>query len=225
MPHKYDFLNRLLTLGMDQKWRKIATEICLSSKPKRVMDLCSGTGDLAIELAKRASEDTQLVSADFCEPMLELARRKADKTGLGNKIIFQVADAAELPFDDYYFDVIGIAFGFRNLTFKNPKTDLYLREIFRVIAPGGKLVIVETSQPRSYILKRLTHLYLSSFAAPVGNAISRQSGAYSYLAYSARNFYDPAQVCELLSKVGFDPIDFTLYWQGITAIHVAEVPS
>lgn len=221
VPHKYDLLNRLLTLGLDQRWRKKAANVCLNSNPERLMDLCSGTGDLALELAKGAKPGTEIIAADFCEPMLEAAERKAAKIGLKGKIIFRVADAAALPFVDDYFDVLGIAFGFRNLTFKNPKSEQYLKEIFRVIAPGGRLVIVETSQPESVILKKLSGIYYSSVVKPVGNMISGQPGAYSYLAYSARNYFKPLDIESMLKYAGFTSVDYRPLWRGIAGIHVA----
>jgi len=225
VPKRYDFLNRLFTLGMDQRWRKLAAGICLENNPRRIMDLCSGTGDLAIEIAKRAGVTTEIISADFCEPMLEQARRKAARLGLEERIKFRLADAACLPFADSYFDAVGIAFGFRNLTFKNPRTEIYLKEIRRVIAPGGKLVIIETSQPDSIFLRWLVHLYLRLIVAPVGKAISGHPAAYGYLAYSARNYYRPADVRDLLSRSGFGSVRHIPLWQGIAAIHIAEIAS
>jgi len=224
VPERYDFLNRLFTLGMDQRWRKLAVGICLDKDPRRIMDLCSGTGDLAIEIAKQASFTTEIISADFCAPMLELAKRKAAKLRLDKRINFQLADAANLPFEDGYFDAVGIGFGFRNLTFKNPRSELYLKEIRRVISSGGKLVIVETSQPDFIILKWLVHLYLRSIVAPVGKAISRHPGAYGYLAYSARNYYSPVEVRNLLRHFGFGSVEHITLWHGIAAIHIATDP-
>jgi len=221
VPHKYDLLNRLLTLGLDQRWRGKAASVCLESDPRRIMDLCSGTGDLAIEIAKYTKPDIEIIAADFCEPMLEVARRKAAKIGLDGNITFRVADAAELPFEDNYFDIVGIAFGFRNLTFKNPKSEQYLKEIYRVISRGGRLVIVETSQPESSLLKKLSGIYYSSVVKPVGNVISGQPGAYSYLAYSARNYFKPTDVENMLKYIGFKSVEYRPLWHGIAGIHVA----
>ncbi|UCE65107.1 MAG: ubiquinone/menaquinone biosynthesis methyltransferase [Candidatus Zixiibacteriota bacterium] len=222
VPHRYDILNRLLTFGLDQRWRQKAAAVCLESNPRRVLDLCSGTGDLATELTKKTNSKTEIIAADFCEPMLEVAKRKAKRIGLEDKITFQVADAASLPFDDGYFDVVGIAFGFRNLTFRNPKSEKYLKEIHRVIAPGGKLVIVETSQPESIALKKLSSLYYSSVVKPVGNVISGQPGAYSYLAYSARNYCKPPDIENMLKYVGFVSVKYRPLGRGIAGIHVAR---
>jgi len=189
------------------------------------MDLCSGTGDLAIELAVMGGRQTDVISVDFCEPMLELAKYKAGKIGLRGRIKFQVADAAALPFDDNYFNVVGIAFGFRNLTFRNPRSELYLKEILRVISPGGRFIIIETSQPRSRFIRRLFNFYLSTIVAPVGKAVSHHPSAYRYLAHSAKNFFGPCEVGDLLLDAGFASIDHTALWRGIAAIHVATTPS
>jgi len=222
VPHRYDLLNRFLTLGLDQRWRRKAAAVCLESNPERIMDLCSGTGDLAIELAKYAKPETEIIAADFCEPMLEVAKRKAARIGLEDRITFQVADAASLPFEYSCFDVVGIAFGFRNLTFKNPKSELYLEEIFRVISPGGRLVIVETSQPESSLLKKISGVYYSSVVKPAGNVISGQTGAYTYLAYSARNYFKPSNVQDMLKYIGFTSVEYRPIWRGIAGIHVAS---
>jgi len=221
VPRRYDLLNRLLTFGLDQRWRKEAAGVCLEFNPKRILDLCSGTGDLALKLAKLADRNTEIIAADFCQPMLEIAEGKAAKIGLDGRIVFKVADTAALPFECDYFDVVGIAFGFRNLTFKNPKSQQYLKEIFRVIAPGGRLVIVETSQPESAILKTLSGLYYSGVVKPVGNAISGERGAYSYLAYSAKNYFVPSDVGDLLNSAGFLSVDYRPLWGGIAAVHAA----
>ncbi len=188
------------------------------------MDLCSGTGDLAIELARMTSPDTAIIAADFCQPMLDVAKNKAVRYRLDNRIGFQIADAASLPFDDGYFDLISIAFGFRNLTFKNPDTDIFLAEIFRTIAPGGRLVVVETSQPESVWLKKLSALYYSLVVKPAGSFISGDGGAYSYLAYSAKNYFRPTDVSRLLTNAGFVSVEYRPLWAGVAAIHAAVRP-
>jgi demethylmenaquinone methyltransferase/2-methoxy-6-polyprenyl-1,4-benzoquinol methylase len=221
VPGRYDLLNRLLTFGLDQRWRKRAAAACLESRPQRILDLCSGTGDLALELAGKASPGAEITAADFSEPMLDVAKQKTTKAGLHGTIEFRIADAASLPFDDGYFDTVGIAFGFRNLTYKNPKSDIYLREIFRVISPGGRLVIVETSQPESAFLKAVSGLYYSIVVRNVGNLISGERGAYSYLAHSARNYFNPSDVGDLLKDTGFSSVEYRPLWGGIAAVHLA----
>jgi demethylmenaquinone methyltransferase/2-methoxy-6-polyprenyl-1,4-benzoquinol methylase len=224
VPDKYDLLNRLITFGFDQIWRKKTAHICMSDNPVNVMDLCSGTGDLAIEFAKRSNNGTKVISADFCEPMLAVARNKATKLNMIDKIDFKVADAGDLPYPENKFDAIGIAFGFRNLTFKNPKRNQYLKEILRVLAPGGKLFVVETSQPKSALLRKVFHLYFSTVVAYVGGIISGRLGAYKYLAYSAVNYHNPAEIDDLLGSFGFADIEHYPLMGGVSAIYIAKKP-
>jgi demethylmenaquinone methyltransferase / 2-methoxy-6-polyprenyl-1,4-benzoquinol methylase len=221
VPRRYDLMNRMLTLRLDERWRRKATTVCLEHNPARVMDLCAGTGDLALRLADHAPESTEIVAADFCEPMLAVARRKAARKGHEDRIRFVNADAAALPFPDASFDSVGIAFGFRNLTFHNPKRDAYLEELARVVAPGGRLVIVETSQPGSKILRAGFHFYMAALVGPLGGFLSRRRDAYRYLAHSARRYYFPEEVSDLLRGAGFSKIRFHRLMGGVAGIHVA----
>ena len=224
VPARYDLLNRLITFGFDQIWRKKTADICMSDNPGNIMDLCSGTGDLAIEFAKRSNNGTKIIAADFCEPMLEIAKNKTTKLNMLEKVDFKVADAGDLPYPENHFDAIGIAFGFRNLTFKNPKRDQYLKEILRVLAPGGKLFVVETSQPNSIILRSLFHLYFKTVVACLGGVISGRLGAYKYLAYSAVNYHNPKEINELLSSFGYSNFIHQPLMGGVSAIYVVEKP-
>jgi len=224
VPDRYDLLNRVITFGFDQLWRKKTAKICMSDNPVNVMDLCSGTGDLAIEFAKRSNNGAKVIAADFCEPMLNIARKKATKLNMLDKIDFKVADACDLPYTENSFDAIGIAFGFRNLTFKNPKRDQYLNEIFRVLSPGGKLFVVETSQQKSILLRKAFHLYFSTVVAYVGGIISGRLGAYKYLAYSAVNFHNPAEIDELLKDFGFTGFEHHPLMGGVSAIYSVKKP-
>jgi demethylmenaquinone methyltransferase/2-methoxy-6-polyprenyl-1,4-benzoquinol methylase len=218
---RYDLLNRVLTLGLDERWRRLAAEECLEGHPARVLDLCCGTGDLALHLARRTSEDTRVVALDFSRPMLELARRKAAARSFEDRIEFIEADAAEMPFPDGHFDAIGIAFAFRNLTYHNPAMARYLAEISRVVREGGRFVIVETSQPRSSVLRSGFHAYLRVVAGPLGGLVSRHRGAYRYLSRSARMYYRPEEVTALLAGAGFRRVDFRPLMGGVAGIHVA----
>jgi len=224
VPGRYDLLNRLLAFGFDQVWRKKAADKCVLGEPERMMDLCSGTGDLAIEFARRSNNGTSITAADFCEPMLDVAKAKASRQNIADRIDFRVADAADLPYPENHFDSLGIAFGFRNLTFKNPKQDIYLKEIFRVLKPNGKIVIVETSQPDSLIFRKIFHLYFSTIVATIGGLISGRIGAYRYLAYSAKNYYGPNEIRNLLSNYGFIKFEHHRLMGGISAIYIAEKP-
>lgn len=221
VPHRYDLLNRLLTLGIDQGWRHKAAAACLEKNATQIMDLCTGTGDLALLLAAKAKAHTRIVAADFAEPMLELVKSKAEAQGLSHLLEVRLADAGELPFDDGEFDAVGIAFAFRNLTYRNPRRELYLSEMARVIRRDGRLVIAETSQPSNALWKKGFHFYLRKLVAPVGGLISGHPSAYRYLARSAEDYHGPDEVSEMLRKAGFARVDFVPLLGGVAALHVA----
>ena len=221
VPPSYDSVNRVITLGLDARWRKLAAKECLSTRPSKILDACCGTGDLALSIASMANNDAQIVGLDYSEPMLEIAAEKAITRGLSSQIEFQHGDVSELPFQDAHFDCVGISFAFRNITYKNPMTSRYLAEIYRVIRPGGRLVIVESSQPRSAFIRFFFHRYLRWYVYHMGFFMSSQKGAYRYLAESAANYYSPDELMELLSSVGFRDTQFQPLLLGAAGICVA----
>lgn len=221
VPPSYDLLNRILTLRLDQVWRKKAALKCFENKPSKLLDLCCGTGDLAVFFAKMADEKTSITALDYSSPMLELAQKKAAGKGI-TPVEFIHGDAAAMPFADNYFDSIGIAFAFRNLTFHNPDSDRFLAEILRVLKPGGRFVIVETSQPKNIILRKLFHFYLRWITAPAGGVLSGHYGAYKYLAHSARLYHNRGELDQLLKDAGFGKVSSEMLAGGIAAIFVAE---
>jgi demethylmenaquinone methyltransferase / 2-methoxy-6-polyprenyl-1,4-benzoquinol methylase len=218
VPRRYDLINRLFTLRLDERWRALAAAECLEGPPARALDLCTGTGDLAIRLAAAGGAGA-VTGVDFSMPMLEVARMKAGRHAVA--VSFAAGDAAALPFRDRSFGVVGIAFGFRNLTYRNPGRDRYLSEILRVLAPGGRLVIVESSQPRSRIFRALAHLYIRTAVSFVGGIVSGQRGAYRYLAHSAIHFFNPGELTVLLMEAGFSRVENRPLLCGVAAIHVA----
>ncbi len=220
VPGRYDLINRLFTLRFDERWRRRAAEECLSAGAARILDLCTGTGDLAIRLALAAGTKASVFGIDFSMPMLAYARVKAGRAGAD--VRFSAGDAAELPFRDGSFGVIGIAFGFRNLTYRNPGRERYLSEILRVLAPAGRFIIVESSQPRSRIFRALVHLYTRVGVSFIGGFVSGQRGAYRYLAHSAVNFYQPGELADLLRSAGFSHVEYRPLLGGIAAIHIAH---
>jgi demethylmenaquinone methyltransferase/2-methoxy-6-polyprenyl-1,4-benzoquinol methylase len=221
VPPRYDLVNHVITWYLDTGWRRLAAATCLAGKPSRVLDLCCGTGDLALDLAGMAGKATKITGLDYSQPMLEIAAAKAKAAGLNKKVVFIEGDAAAMPFPDGHFDCVGISFAFRNLTYKNPHTAAYLAEVLRVLAPGGRFVIVETSQPPSRFIRWCYHLYLRAFVAPVGQLLSGNRGAYHYLAESARRFCNPRQAEELLLGAGFAAFEHRPLLLGATAIYVA----
>lgn len=224
VPRRYDLLNRLLTLGLDEHWRRRAARRCLSGTPQRVLDLCCGTGDLALRLARETGPGTEIVGLDYSAGMLEVARRKAAGWNDPARLSFAEADAASMDFPDGRFDAVGIAFAFRNLTWRNPLRDRALAEVLRVLRPGGRFVIVETSQPASAVVRAGFHAYLGAVVAPLGGLISGSGGAYHYLAKSARGFHDAEEVTRMLLDAGFDPVQAEPLLGGVAAVHVAARP-
>lgn len=218
---QYDLLNRLFTFGLDQRWRRRVAKLCTSAGSARVLDICCGTADLALLIAKEARTALEVVAVDFSEAMIAVAADKTADQGFSDRISLVLADASELPFPDEHFDAIGIAFGYRNLTFQNPNTSDYLMEIRRVLAPTGRFVIVETSQPRDRLLRAAFHLYMRIWVGPLGGMLSRRWGAYRYLAESACRFPPPDEVAGLLKAAGFSRVDHKPLLGGITGIHIA----
>ncbi len=219
VPPRYDLINRIITLGMDEIWRRQAAMECLSSHPARILDVCCGTGDLALRLARMS--DAQVLALDYSQPMLDIARAKAARLPRGKPVSFIYGDVAELPFPDGHFDCAGISFAFRNLTYKNPMTGRYLAEIFRVLKPGGRFVIVESSQPASRLIRLKFRLYLRWFVYPVGYLLSGNRGAYHYLAGSMSRFYSPQEVRGMLLGAGFKQVSYRPLLLGAAGIHVA----
>jgi len=220
VPRRYDLVNRVITLGLDRRWRRQAAGECLSTHPRRVLDLCCGTGDLAIDLALLAEDKVELTGIDYSQPMLDIAHSKAAALTRGD-ISFIHGDVASLPFPEGYFDCAGISFAFRNLTYKNPLTQSYLAEIWRVLAEGGRFIIVETSQPKSRLIRQLFHRYLRCFAFRVGCWLSGNRGAYHYLAASASRFFTAEEVKAILLSAGFRQVSHRHFLFGAVAIHIA----
>ena len=221
VPLRYDLVNHVITWGLDKRWRRQAARECLASRPDRVLDLCCGTGDLAISLARLTENSVELVGLDYSQPMLEIATRKAESSARGRRLLFVHGDAANLPFPDRHFGCVGISFAFRNLTYKNPLALPHLAEVLRVLRDGGRYVIVETSQPKSKLIRKLYHLYLRQFLFRLGHWFSGNRGAYQYLAESATRFYTSEEVKELLIRAGFRQVFFRSFLFGAVGIHVA----
>jgi len=221
VPRHYDLVNNVITWSLDERWRKKAARECLASHPEKALDLCCGTGDLAIYLARLSQDNVELAGLDYSQPMLDIANAKAQKAGVENRISFIYGDAASLPFPDGHFDSVGISFAFRNLTYKNPLVKQYVAEVVRVLKPGGKFVIVETSQPKSKLIRKLFHLYLRWFAFGMGYLISGNKGAYHYLSESASRFYTPGEIEELLLSAGFSQVRYQPILFGAVGTHIA----
>jgi demethylmenaquinone methyltransferase / 2-methoxy-6-polyprenyl-1,4-benzoquinol methylase len=221
IPPHYDSINRLITLGMDRGWRVKAARECLSARPPKVLDLCCGTGDLAITIASFADYPVEVKGLDYSQPMLEIAAQKALTHGKNN-ITFTQGDASKLPFPAESFDCVGISFAFRNLTYKNGLAKNHLSEIVRVLKPGGRCVIVESSQPASGLVRALDHFYFRFYVYRIGAWLSGNKAAYRYLAESAIHFYSPPELKELLINSGFKEVAYRPLFFGAAGICVAK---
>ena len=174
-----------------------------------------------MQLARRARAGSALTGIDYSAPMIRVAGRKLLRAKPRAGVSLVEADVAGLPFENASFDAIGIAFAFRNLTWRNPRRDLFLAEILRVLAPGGRFVIVETSQPPVGILRALCHLYCRAIVPRVGGLFSGQQSAYRYLGKSAADFSTADEVCTLLRHAGFTSVTYRHLLWGVAALHVA----
>ena len=170
---RYDLLNSLMTAGLHHRWRSRAADLAELAPGAAALDVCCGTGDLALELAGRISPGGWVIGCDFSEPMLDLAREKAARSGAGS-VRFEWADALRLPYDDDRFDAVTVGFGLRNLS----DLDAGLREMHRVLRPGGRLVILEITQPTRPPLSTFYRLWFDR-AVPVLGALAADPDAYS----------------------------------------------
>jgi demethylmenaquinone methyltransferase/2-methoxy-6-polyprenyl-1,4-benzoquinol methylase len=210
---RYDALNSVMTAGMHHRWRERAAERAELSPGDAALDVCCGTGDLTLELSGRVAPGGHVVGCDFSEPMLDLAREKAAERGM-NGVRFEWADALELPYDGERFDAVTVGFGVRNLA----DLDRGLREMARVLKPGGRLVILEITQPTRPPLSTFYSLWFDRLV-PLLGAFSGDPEAYAYLPESVRSFPSPQGLAEKMDRAGFERIRCTVLAGGIIAIH------
>jgi demethylmenaquinone methyltransferase/2-methoxy-6-polyprenyl-1,4-benzoquinol methylase len=208
----YDLMNSAMTAGLHHQWRERAVDRAEVGPGSDALDICCGTGDLALALRRRIGPDGRVVGSDFSEPMLELARRKSGEEGL--PVEFGWADALELPYGDQSFDALTIGFGARNLA----DLDRGLAEMARVLRPGGRVVILEITRPQREPLSSFYSLWFDRIV-PVLGSVAGASEAYSYLPNSVRNFPPPRELAEKMDAAGFTGIRWLLLAGGIIAIH------
>jgi demethylmenaquinone methyltransferase/2-methoxy-6-polyprenyl-1,4-benzoquinol methylase len=209
----YDALNSVMTAGLHHRWRERAAERAELGPGDSALDVCCGTGDLALELSSRVAPGGHVVGCDFSEPMLDLAREKA-ASRQAQGVRFEWADALQMPYDGERFDAVTVGFGVRNLA----DLDRGLREMARVLKPEGRLVILEITQPTRLPLSTFYSLWFDR-VVPLFGAFSGDSEAYSYLPESVRSFPSPRVLAEKMDRAGFERIRCTVLAGGIIAIH------
>jgi demethylmenaquinone methyltransferase / 2-methoxy-6-polyprenyl-1,4-benzoquinol methylase len=213
----YDLMNSAMTAGLHHQWRERAVDRAEVGPGGDALDVCCGTGDLALALRRRIGPDGRVVGCDFSEPMLQLAREKSGEEGLA--VEFGWADALDLPYGDESFDAVTIGFGARNLA----DLERGLAEMTRVLRPGGRLVILEITRPRREPLSSFYSLWFDRLV-PVLGAVAGDQDAYSYLPESVRSFPEPEELAAMLDRVGLERIRWLLLAGGIIAIHSATRP-
>jgi demethylmenaquinone methyltransferase / 2-methoxy-6-polyprenyl-1,4-benzoquinol methylase len=216
--HRYDFLNHFLSLGIDKAWRRKAIGSLKSSAPRVILDVATGTGDFAIQ-ALTLNPD-KVFGIDISEGMLEVGRKKLRERNLTGKIELQKGDSENLPFEENKFDAVTVAFGVRN--FENLEKGL--REIFRVLKPGGKLIVLEFSRPKAFPMKQGYSVYFKFVLPKIGRFVSSDKAAYTYLPESVEAFPDGANFLRILETVGFNETRCTELTFGISSIYSATKP-
>ena len=209
----YDLMNGAMTAGLHHRWRARAADLAAAGPGSRVLDVATGTGDLAIELARRVAPDGQVVGCDFSEAMLARARRKAPQ------LRFEWADAEALPYGDGSFDAATVGFGARNFG------DLAagLRELARVVAPGGRVVVLEITTPTRPPMSSFYRLWFDRLVPALGR-LAGDSDAYTYLPNSVRRFPGPRALAQEMGRAGLGDLRWLVLAGGIIAIHVGTVP-
>jgi len=212
--NRYDLANRVLSWGQDLGWRKRAARLALPPPQGRVLDLGTGTGEMALLLAQEGSY--RLTALDFSPPMLEVGRKKAS----GISIDFLIGDALSLPFPDHLFDSLISAFPLRNLK----SIPQGVAEMCRVVKPGGYIISLELFQPEDGAIRPLYHLYLTRLAPHLGRLITGDGEAYRYLPLSIEGFLTPQKLAQAMEGAGLVEVEYLLLSWGIAAIHRGRKP-
>lgn len=214
---EYDGLNRVISFGTDIKWRKKVIKKVCDTQPKSVLDIATGTGDLAIEFAKQLPE-AKVTGLDLSEGMLKVAREKVEGTALADKINFIKGDSERLPFSDNSFDAITVSFGIRN--FENLEKGL--SEIHRVLRPNGIFVILETSVPTKFPFKQGYTIHSKYLLPLIGRLFSKDKSAYKYLSESAASFPFGERLNNILKEIGFIDVEHKPQTMGAATIYSAK---
>ena len=214
---KYDLLNHTLSMSIDRVWRRRVVGEVRRAKPGRILDVATGTGDLAIAMARRI-RDVQVLGVDLSEQMLAVARRKIEARGLDGRIVLDRGDAERLAVADASVDVATVAFGVRNFG----DLGAGLRELARTIKPGGKVVILEFSRPRNRVFRALYEFYSYKILPRIGGLVSRDKRAYEYLPASVGEFPAPEELMAMMARAGFRNCRARSQSFGIAQIYIGE---
>ena len=213
---KYDALNHLLSFNIDKVWRRKAAKEVAKHHPADILDLATGTADLAIALAKH-NPQARIIGMDFSEKMLEIGQEKVKQQNLENQIVLRIGDAATLPFEDGTFDVVTVAFGVRNFE----DLDKGLSEISRVLKPDGQAVILEFSMPEKFPVKQLYQFYFKRVLPIIGKRVSKDESAYTYLPSSVERFPMPKVFLDILDRYGIQQGQMIPMAFGIATMYTA----
>ncbi len=214
---RYDFLNSLLSFGIDRRWRRYAVRQVTCSAGGRILDVATGTGDVALQIAATTPNSVTIDGIDFCREMVEVGMEKVKNSPFASRIALGIAPCEAIPFPDNTFDSVTIAFGIRNVVDRR----LGLAEMLRVLKPGGRAVILEFSNPRSRLFKRLYHVYFTRVLPLIGGLFSRFS-AYQYLPDSVLEFPSQGEFKALLTEVGYAGVGHHDLTFGIASVYVGE---
>lgn len=212
---KYDIMNDVMSMGIHRLWKRFTIDCSGVRAGQQVLDLAGGTGDITALFSKRVGPSGKVVLADINESMLNVGRDKLRDLGLVNNIEFVQANAEALPFADNSFDIVSIGFGLRNVTDK----DAALRSIFRVLKPGGRLLVLEFSKPESELLSKAYDLYSFRILPFMGQLIANDKESYQYLAESIRMHPDQETLKQMMQDAGFQEVSYHNLTGGIVALH------
>lgn len=197
---RYVLSNKILTFGQDEKWRQSAVKLIQPQDNLKILDICTGTADLALKIAKKFSH-LKIYAVDYSPGMLAVAKKRADRYGLHN-IIFKEGDCLNMEFDSDYFDYVTISFGFRNLSFYRENLEKALEQIYRILKPGGRFIIIETSHPPNRFLKGIFHFYAARIIPLLGRLFSGEDTPYAYLGSSILRFFNRDKLISIIESAG-----------------------
>jgi len=216
---RYDLLNHLLSLGIDRRWRRRTVRLVAPQGDVPILDVCTGTADLALAYWRAGRKEVPVVGADFCHPMLVIGREKCRRAGAERHVRLVEADTQQLPFPDDTFQIVSVAFGLRNLS----DTDRGLREMARVCRPGGRVAVLEFSMPRWRPLRAIYGWYFRHVLPRVGEAIARnRQGAYNYLPASVGEFPQEEELARRIRAAGLACVEYHRFSFGIATLYVGE---